>query len=101
MSANSHFSQLAIFGNKIEECIENELWEEADQFCQQWDEKIRTLINSLSAEQFVAMGAQIENVASQNARIKKHLIKLRAKVLTQLQENNTSQTAIQQYQNIA
>ena len=43
------------------------------------------------------MKSEIEKIATQNTSINKRLIKLRAKVLTQIQENNNSRSAIQLY----
>lgn len=89
--------QVTECADKLLDTINSEAWDEAMQLSQQWDEKIHNLIRGLSAEQFIAMKSDIEKVASLNRSIEKHLSKLRAKVLTKIQENNTSRTAIQLY----
>ena len=97
---NANYKQLKQVNDSAKELhatIENESWDEAAELSHQWDSRIRNFIRSLSAEQFISMKSEIENIASQNSSIKKQLEKLRAKVLTQLQENNNSQSAIQLY----
>ncbi len=89
--------QVTNSANELLATIENESWDEAVELSQQWDAKIRSFVRGLSAEQFLSMKSEIEKIASQNTSIKKQLEKLRANVLTQLQENNTSQSAIQLY----
>ena len=94
--------QLKLVNNSADELlatIENGLWGEAEELCRQWDARIRKFMRSLSAEQFISMRSEIENIASQNTSIIERLIKLRAKVLTQIQENNSSRSAIQLYNN--
>lgn len=97
MNVDQQLTQLNNSANELVESIENEFWDEAIELSQLWDARIRSLIRSLSAEQFVSMKSEIEKIATQNTSIKKRLIKLRAKVLTQIQENNTSQSAIKLY----
>ena len=99
MNANKQLMQITDFADELIASIENESWEAAMQLSQQWDINIRNLIRSISAEQFIAMKSQIECLAAKNTSIKKRLIKSRAKVLTQLQENNNCRKAIQQYNN--
>ena len=91
--------QMTDSANELLATIENESWDEAIDLSQQWDTKIRSFISGLSTEQFLSMKSEIEKIASQNNNIKKHLIDSRAKVLTLIQENNTSQSAIQLYNN--
>lgn len=97
MNVDQQLTQLNNSANELVESIENEFWDEAIELSQLWDARIRSLIRSLSAEQFVSMKSEIEKIATQNTSIKKRLIKLRAKVLTKIQENNTSQSAIKLY----
>ncbi len=97
MNVDQQLTQLNNSADELVESIENEFWDEAIELSQLWDARIRSLIRSLSAEQFVSMKSEIEKIATQNTSIKKRLIKLRAKVLTQIQENNTSQSAIKLY----
>jgi len=99
MNVDQQLTQLNNSANELVETIENEMWDEAIELSQQWDARIRSFIRRLSAEQFVSMKSEIEEIATQNTSIKKRLIKLRAKVLTQIQENNNSRTAIQLYSN--
>jgi hypothetical protein len=81
------------------EIIENEAWDEANELCQQWDTKIRIFFNELSSEEIIAARQEIEEIAVINVKIKNCIIQSRAKVLTQLQKNNTSRTVIQLYKN--
>ena len=97
MNVDQQLTQLNNSANELVESIQNEFWDEAIELSQLWDARIRSLIRSLSAEQFVSMKSEIEKIATQNTSIKKRLIKLRAKVLTQIQENNISQSAIELY----
>lgn len=97
MSVDQQLTQINNSAYELVETIENELWDEAIELSQQWDVRIRNFIRNLSAEQFVSMKSEIEKIATQNTSIKKRLINLRAKVLTQIQENNTSRSAIQFY----
>lgn len=97
MNVDQQLTQLNNSADELVESIENEFWDEAIELSQLWDARIRSLIRSLSAEQFVSMKSEIDKIATQNTSIKKRLIKLRAKVLTQIQENNTSQSAIKLY----
>lgn len=97
MNAKKHIMHVTDIADELLTTIEDESWEEAMQLSQLWDAKIRQLIRSLSAEQFISMQSDIEKIASKNSIIEKHLTKLRAKVLTQIQENNNSRTAIQLY----
>lgn len=99
MNVNKQLAQITEAANELISYIESESWDDAMRLSLQWDTKIRNLMRGLSAEQFIAMKCQIESLASQNANIKNRLIKLRAKVLTQIQENNSSRAAIQQYNN--
>ena len=99
MNANMQLKQVTECADKLLDTINCEAWDEAMHLSQQWDAKIHNLIRSLSAEQFIAMKSDIEKVASLNRSIEKQLIKLRAKVLTEIQENNTSRNAIQLYHN--
>lgn len=97
MNVDQQLTQLNNSADELVESIENEFWDEAIELSQLWDARIRSLIRSLSAEQFVSMKSEIDKIATQNTSIKKRLIKLRAKILTQIQENNTSQSAIKLY----
>jgi len=97
MNVDQQLTQINNSAYELVETIENELWDEAIELSQQWDARIRNFIRSLSAEQFVSMKSEIEKIATQNTSINKRLIKLRAKVLTKIQENNTSRSAIQLY----
>ena len=97
MNVDQQLTQINNSANRLVETIENELWDEAIELGQQWDARIREFMRCLSAEQFISMRSEIENIASQNTSINKRLIKLRAKVLTQIQENNSSRSAIQLY----
>lgn len=99
MNVNKQLAQITEAANELISFIESESWDDATRLSLQWDTKIRNLMRGLSAEQFIAMKGQIESLASQNANIKNRLIKLRAKVLTQIQENSSSRVAIQQYNN--
>lgn len=99
MNVDQQLTQINNSANRLVETIENELWDEAIEFSQQWDARIRKFMRSLSAEQFISMRSEIENIASQNTSINKRLIKLRANVLTQIQENNSSRSAMQLYNN--
>jgi len=99
MNVNKQLKQVSDSGNLLLDTIEDESWDEAIELSQQWDARIRGFIQSLSAEQFISMKSEIEKIASQNTSIKKRLIKYRAKVLTQIQENNNSHSAIQLYNN--
>jgi len=97
MNVDKQLTQINNSAYELVETIENELWDEAIELSQQWDVSIRNFIRSLSAEQFVSMKSEIEKIATQNMSINNRLIKLRAKVLTKIQENNTSRSAIQLY----
>ncbi len=97
MNVEQQLTQLNNSANELVESIENESWDEAIELGQLWDARIRGFIRSLSAEQFVSMESEIEKIATQNTSINKRLIKLRAKVLTKIQENNISQSAIKLY----
>jgi len=97
MSVDEQLVQVTDLANELLATIEDESWGEAEELCRQWDTRIRSFIQGLSAEQFISMKSEIENIASQNTSIKKRLVTLRAKVLTQIQENNNSHSAIQLY----
>jgi hypothetical protein len=99
MNANKQIKQVTASANELLVMINNEDWDEAMQLSQQLDIKIRNLIRGQSAEQLIAMKSEIEKIVHLNRSIEKHLIKLRAKVLTQIQENNSNRTAIQLYHN--
>ncbi|QMU60397.1 MAG: hypothetical protein GKR92_01270 [Gammaproteobacteria bacterium] len=97
MNASKQLMQVTDSANELLTTIENESWDEAIALSLQWDKRVRTFIHSLSAEQFIAMKSEIEIIVSQNNSIEKRLVAMRAKVLTQIQENNTSRSAIQLY----
>ena len=99
MNVNEQLMQITDFADELNTSIENESWEMAMQLSHQWDVNIRKFIGGLSAEQCIKMKGQIESLASQNKSINNRLVKLRAKVLTQIQENNNSRKAIKQYNN--
>lgn len=99
MNVDQQLTQINNSANRLVETIENELWDEAIELSQQWDARIRKFMRSLSAEQFISMRSEIEYIVSQNTSINKRLIKLRANVLTLIQENNSSRSAIQLYNN--
>ncbi|MFK7815370.1 MAG: hypothetical protein AB8B92_03460 [Gammaproteobacteria bacterium] len=101
MNVKAEISQLNNLANELLENIENELWDETKILSQKWDAKIRRFVQSLSAKQFITMKNEIENISSQNTIIEKRLIDLRAKVLTQIQENEHTRTAIQFYNKTA
>ncbi len=100
MNAEKQLIQIHDSADELMASIENEKWDDATFLCQQWDANIRDFFCRLSAEQFITMKSQIERLVAQNMHIKKNLITLRAKVLTKLQETNTSRSAIQLYNNI-
>ena len=97
MSVDEQLVQVIDLANELLATIEDESWDEAEELCRQWDARIRSFIKGLSAEQFISMKSEIENIASQNTSINKRLVTLRAKVLTKIQENNNSHSAIQLY----
>lgn len=99
MNVKQQLNQIISSANELVETIDNELWDEAVGLSQQWDTSIRYFVRGLSAEQFISMKSEIEQIATQNTSIKKRLVKLRANVLTQIQENNNSRSAIQLYNN--
>ncbi|MGH1537512.1 MAG: hypothetical protein ACRBDX_05635 [Gammaproteobacteria bacterium] len=101
MNAKLQLIQINDSAKELIASIENESWDDAMHLSQQWDTRIRDLICNMSAEQFITMESQIVSLVDQNMCIKKRLVNLRAKVLTQLQENNTSRSAIQSYNNVA
>lgn len=101
MNASTQITQLNNSANELLATIENELWDEAIELSQQWDANIRSFVCGLSAEQVISMKNEIEEIASQNSSIKDRLIDSRAKVLTLIQENNNSRTAIQLYNKTA
>jgi len=101
MNASQQIAQLNHSANELLETIENELWDEVIELSQRWDENIRSFIRSLSAEQFITLRNEVENIAFQNSKIEKCVIDSRAKVLTQIQETNNSRTAIQFYNKTA
>ena len=76
---------------------EDESWEEIVHLIQKWDERIQILVRGLSAEQLLKFGSEVKKIADKNLKIKGQLEALRAKVLTQIQENTHSRSAIQQY----
>ncbi len=99
MSTQKQLSQVKNLAKELLSTINNESWDEAMKLSQKWDANIRKYIRSLTAEQFISMNNDIEELANTNTVIKDQLIDLRAKVLTQIQNNKYSQTAIQQYNN--
>ncbi len=101
MQNSLKITQLNTSANELTKVIENELWDEATVLSQKWDQNVRDFISGLSAKQFINMKKEIEDIASQNTRIETLLIELRAKVLTQIQENKYSNNAIQLYHKTA
>ncbi len=99
MNVQKRLMHVTDLANELQRFIENELWDEAMQLSQQWDSEVRKFVHNLSSAQFIAIRDEIEELASKNTRIKTKLTGLRAKVLTQIQENNYSHTAIQSYSN--
>ncbi len=101
IKVRSQISQLNHSANELLEVIENEMWDEAIELSQKWDVNIRSFVHGLTAKQFISMRKEVEDLVSQNAIIERNLIDSRAKVLTQIQENNHSRTAIQFYNKTA
>ena len=99
MSTQKQLSQVKYLAEELLMTIDNESWDEAMGLSQKWDADVRAFINDLTAEQLISMKSDIEKIAYTNTIIKDQLIDLRAKVLTQIQNNKHSQTAIQQYNN--
>ncbi len=99
MSTQKQLSQVKYLAEELLMTINNESWDEAIELSQKWDADVRAFINSLTAEQFITMSSDIEKITETNTIIKDQVIDLRAKVLTQIQNNKHTQTAIQQYNN--
>ena len=99
MNFQNQLVQITDFAVKFSKCIEDEAWKEAKTLSQQWDAQIREFMIGLSAEQLITYKAEIEKIASENTAIKNKLTNMRAKVLTQIQDNKHSFTAIQSYSN--
>ena len=97
MNVKKKIKQLTDCAQGLNSAIEEESWDEAMLLSQQWDTNIRDLFRSLSTEQFTTMKSELEEILDQNVSIRKHLMELRAKVLTQIQENNNNRSAIQLY----
>ncbi len=100
MNAKLQLIQINDSAKELIASIENESWDDAMHLSQQWDSRIRDLIRNLPAEKIIVMKSQIDTLAAQNLYIKDCLVNLRAKVLTQLQENSNSRSAIQLYNNV-
>jgi len=99
MNVKKCLEQVTDLADELLTTIDDESWDEAVVLSQQWDSRVRNFIKSVIADQSVSVKSEIKNIALQNARIENHLTELRAKVLTQIQENNTSRSAIQLYNN--
>jgi hypothetical protein len=97
MSSSQEIIQLHHSADELLESIDNECWDEANILSKKWDSTIRNFIRNLSPEKFVAIRDEIENIVSLNSKIENHLVDLRAKVLTKIQKNNSSQNAIRFY----
>jgi len=99
MNVKKCLEQVTDLADELLTTIDDESWDEAVVLSQQWDSRVRNFIKSVIADQSVSVKSEIKNIALQNARIENRLTELRAKVLTQIQENNTSRSAIQLYNN--
>jgi predicted HD phosphohydrolase len=97
MSVNQQIIQLRHSADELLEKIDNEYWDEAKILSKKWDISVRDFMCNLSPEKFIANRGEVESLAMLNKKIENHLVTLRAKVLTKIQENNTSRNAIQLY----
>ncbi len=97
MSTKKLIQELSDLAVDLLTTIDDELWDDAKRLSQLWDVKIRTFISNLPAEEFITLQDEIEKIASNNTKIENHLVTMRAKVLTKIQNNNNSRTAIEQY----
>ena len=99
LSIKEQLVELNNAASKLLFTMDDESWEAMIQVTQEWDERIQILVRGLSAQQIVELESEIKKIADKNIKIKENLEILRAKVLTQIQENNHSRNVIQQYSN--
>ena len=88
MNFQQQLLQLGKSGEKLLAAIENESWDSALGYSQEWGTCIQDMFNCLSSDQFVLYKDELLEIEQQHQDIKEKLIDFRAKTLTQLQDIN-------------